>query len=257
MAACTALAVLTALGVGFAAVADGALLFSAALVFTGTLCVPAAIAAAGGVPAQHAAAMGLVISLVLGLFVPVTAFRLGGLRLPLLPGTARELTDDIQPVPHQLVVIRGAATIRYLAALGIGLGAAQALLAVPLVTPGGGWPMLLALAAAAWLLIRTRHVTTTVHRWALLVPAAVLLGGAAIRYAADQHFFDRATLVLPVLVLVGALLAVGSGTMPGRRFAPYWGRAVEILETFVAVAMLPLLGAVLDVYQAMRAWTGG
>jgi type VII secretion integral membrane protein EccD len=256
-AACTAIAVLTAVGVGFATVADGALLFSAALAFAGTLCLPAAVAVVGGVPPQHAAAIGLVVSLVLALFVPVTAFRLGGLRLPLLPGTARELTDDIAPVPHQLVLARGAATVRYLAALGIGVGAAQLLLTGPLVVSGGGWPLLLALAAAAWLLIRTRHVTTAVHRWALLVPAAALAGGAAVRYAADQDFFNRATLVLPALVLVGALLAVGSGTMPGRRFAPYWGRAVEILETFVAVAMLPLLGAVLDVYQAVRAWTGG
>jgi len=257
LAACAVLAVLATLAVGLALVADAALLFAAAITFAVTLCGPALVAAVGGVPAQHAAAIGLVQSLVLGLFVPVLAYRLGGLRLPLLPGSARELADDIEPVPYQLVVVHGAATVRYLGALSIGLGAAQVLLAGPLVLPGGRWAALLALATAAWLLIRTRHVVTTTHRWALLTPAAVLVGGVVLRLAADQDFFARAVVVIPALTMAGILLAVGSAAVPGHRFAPYWGRALEILETVVAVAMLPLLGAVLGVYGAMRAWTGG
>jgi type VII secretion integral membrane protein EccD len=238
-------------------VADAALLFTAGMTVAFMLCVPAMVAAVGGVPPQHAAAIGLVFTLIVSMFFPMTAFRLGGLTLPLLPGNAKELGEDVDPVPYELVVSRGVATIRYLTALCLGLSAAQVLLAGALLLPGGGWPMLLASTMSLWLFIRARHMGTTPQRWAVLTPAMALAAGSALRWTFDHEFFTRTVVVVPALAVAGALLAVASSTLPGRRLAPYWGRWVEILETLVAIAILPLLGAVLDVYQAMRAWTGG
>ena len=67
-----------------------------------------------------AAAIGLVVTLVAGAFVPTTAFRLSGLTLPMLPGGPEQLAEDIEPVPSRVVVDRGTAprTVRELWARG-------------------------------------------------------------------------------------------------------------------------------------------
>jgi type VII secretion integral membrane protein EccD len=255
--ATAAIAAITCLSVGLALVADALLLFTAAMTLALAICVPAIVVAAGALTPQHAAAAGLVVSLVASLFLPLFAFRFSGLRLPLLPGDAKQLSEDIDPVPQEVVVSRGTATIRYLTALCLGLGIAQALLGLVLVAPGGGWPLLLAVAAAAWLMLRSRHMRTAVQRWAVVAPAVVLVAAAAVRWSIDQDFFMRTTVLLPALAAAGILLSVGGATLPGRRLAPYWGRAAEMLETLVAVAILPVLGAVLDIYQAVRVWASG
>ncbi|WP_327006895.1 type VII secretion integral membrane protein EccD [Dactylosporangium sp. NBC_01737] len=251
------IAALTCLSLGLALVADATLLFTAAMTLGLTICLPAMVAAVGALPPQHAAATFLVASLVASLFLPLFAFRFSGLRLPLLPSTAKELAEHIDPVPQEVVVNRGTVTIRYLTALCVGLGVAQALLGAALIVPGGKWPLVLAVGAAAWLLLRSRHMGTAVQRWAVVTPAVLLAAGVAVRWSADHDFFVRAAVVLPVLATIGGLLAVGGAMFPGRRLTPYWGRAAELLETIVAVAILPVLGAVLDLYQIVRAWASG
>ena len=257
LVAAAAIAALACLSMGLALVADAMLLFSGAMTLALLVCAPALIAAAGGLAPQQAAAIGLVASLVASMFLPLFAFRFSGLRLPLLPGNTRELSEDLNPVPQELVLARGTVTIRYLTALCLGVGSAQALLAVAVLVPGDGWPLVLALTAAAWLLLRSRHMGTAVQRWAVVAPALLLAAGAVLRWSADQDFFLRAAVVLPAIAGLGAMLAIGGATLPGRRLAPYWARGAEVLETVIAVAILPVLGAVLGIYEAVRAWASG
>jgi type VII secretion integral membrane protein EccD len=255
--ACLVLAVLATLCVGLAAVADAALLFTATLALTLLIGVPAVLAAVGGLPPQQAAGVGLCVTLIAGMFLPATAFRLSGLKLPMLPGKPEELGEEIDPVPHELVVERGAVAVGYLSALCIGTGAAQLLLGWALIQPGGTWPMVLAGLVGAALFLRARHLTNAVQRWALLVPATVLVLGDVLRWCVDRALFTRAVAVVPMLVLLGVALVVAAATLPGQRLRPYWGRAVELSESIVAIAILPVLGAVLGVYAAVRAWFGG
>jgi type VII secretion integral membrane protein EccD len=255
--ACSGMAALAVVCIGLGVVADGALLFVAALTFLLVTGVPVIVVALGGLGAQATAGVALAFTLVLQMFLEMTAFRLSGLTLPLLPGSPDELREDIEPAPHPMVVERGAAAIGYLGALSVGFGAARTVLAVVLVWPGGGWPMALALAVAGALLTRSRRVRTRVARWALLVPAGTLIGAAVVRWAADHDFVTRVEVVVPTLVACGVALVVTRATLPGRRLRPYWGRTVDVLELVIGIGIVPLLFAVLDIYQTVRSLVGG
>jgi hypothetical protein len=54
------------------------------------------------------------------------------------------------------------------------------------------------------------------------------------------------------VLAVGVGLFVSAGRVPFRRLRPYWGRVVDILESLTAVAVLPALLALLNVYELAR-----
>ncbi|NWJ74059.1 type VII secretion integral membrane protein EccD [Pseudonocardia sp. ICBG1122] len=254
--ACAAALGLMALAVGTALVADGALLFIGAAT-AGLVAAAAGLAGAlGGVSAPKAAAIAVVLSLVAGVFVPSTAFRLSGLQLPLLPGEPEQLTDDVEPVPHALVVERGTATVGYTAALHVGLGAAQLVLLPVVLVEGTVWAVVFVLVVAALMALRTRHLDSVVARWSALAPVVTALVVCAVGVAPALSPTARVLgLWLPVLA-AGAVLAVSAERLPGHRLRPYWGRAVEIVESLTAVAVLPLLLQVLGVFAWMRGLAG-
>lgn len=248
---------LAALALGMGVVGSAALLFTAALTATLTVAFAALIGSVGVADAREAAAVALAVTLPVGLILPATAFRLGGLRLPQLPGRAEELHEDVDPIPHQVVAERAEAASRYLAALHVGLGAAQILLVLRVAAGGGGWAAALAALVAAWLLLRSRHLAgAAVQRWAVLAPATVaaIAALACLICGADMSARLMAGWA-PALVLGFGLLAMGR-TLPGRRLRPYWGRAADILETLTALAVLPVLGALLHVYAWARGLSG-
>lgn len=251
-----AAAAVVALVLGLVAVADAALIFTGPLVFVVLLAVPVVVLAVSSTAFQQAAAIGIAVNLIVSLFLPATAFRLGGLRLPMLPTDAHEVREDIEPVPHRVVVERGAAVFGHLKALHLGYGTAQAVLLVALVRDGGTWPLALAMTCAALLFLRSRHLTGVIPRWALLVAAGSAVVAVVLRLAVDTSASHRVLAVLVPALAVATCLLVFSRYLPGRRLRPYWGRAVDILETLTAIAMLPLLLAVLDVYALVRGLSG-
>jgi type VII secretion integral membrane protein EccD len=247
---------LAALAIGLAGVADAALLFVGALTLLLLLVVPVLIAALSPASGWQAASVGLVLTVVVGLFVPVTAFKLGGLTLPALPTTAEQLQEDIDPVPYQLVVDKGVATAKYQTALHVALGAAQLVLAAVVVSHGAAWTMILAAVFALVLFLRSRHLGGAVQRWSVLVPAGLTVVFELLRIGAGSDPFTRMTAVWSPLLVVAMALLVASAKLPERRLRPYWGRAVEIFESMAAISLLPLLLAVLDIYHLMRGLAG-
>jgi type VII secretion integral membrane protein EccD len=247
---------LLALAVGLIAVSDAALLFTGATMFVALLLLTGLIGSVTPATPPQSAGIVLVVSLVVGVFAPVTAFRLSGLTLPMLPGSAQELGEDIEPVPHKLVVDRGAATVAYSTALHLGLGLGQLVLLPMLVIDGYGWSMVLSMVIALLLCLRSRHQSGKVQRWSMLVPAAILVLANLLHVGPEQTGFGRIAAVLaPVLVAGTALLLLGE-RLPGNRMRPYWGRATEILESLTAIAVIPLLLQVLHVYELMRGLAG-
>jgi hypothetical protein len=188
--------------------------------------------------------------------LPLIAFRLGGSSLPMLPGRPDQLNEDIEPVPHQLVVDRGKSAVSYQSALLIGICLAQVPLGLILVLPGGLWMLLFAAMSAALLFLRARHLTTAVQRWAVLVPGTAITIGVLMRWLQDQELLIRAA-VAPFMLAIGLAFVVAATVVPGRRLRPYWARAADISELIIAVAMLPVLGAALGVYTFIRHWAGG
>ncbi|MFD2420687.1 type VII secretion integral membrane protein EccD [Amycolatopsis pigmentata] len=254
--ASAALGALVALSAGLTLVADGALLFAGALTADLLLCVPLIIGATTSLTAPEAAAIGITVSLVVGLFVPGLAFRLSGLTLPLLPTNADELRQDTDPVPFQVVVDRGQATIGYLMALHIGTGIAQSILFLLFLPAKGIFAVILNAVVAALLFMRSKHNNGTVSRWAVLVPGGVGVLTLVLRLGMPQDLVSRLLQVWFPLVAIAVLLLMLSERMPGNRLRPYWGRAVDILESLSAVAVLPLLLGMLDVYSAIRGAIG-
>lgn len=242
--------------VGLFAVADAALLFAGAILFVLALGVTGIVAAVASLNIQQEVGIGLSICLLAGVFVPATAFRLSGLTLPMLPTDAPELSEDIDPVPAKMVVERGAATVGYSTALHVGLGAAVAVLLPLLVIGGNGWTMVLSLVIAFLLLLRTRHPSGVVQRWSILVPAIVCVVANLHQIAGERTELGRLLAVCLPLFGAGVVLLVFSRMMPGKRQRPYWGRAVEILESVAAVAVIPILLQVLGVYAWMRGLAG-
>jgi type VII secretion integral membrane protein EccD len=254
--AAATLAALAAIVIGLAGVADAALLFVGALLCVVLLAVPSVIAVVGPADSQQAAAIGLLLSVVVAMFVPASAFKLGGLTLPALPTSAPELQEDIDPVPYQLVVDRTAAAAGYQTSLHCAVGAAQVPLVVVLASGGGMWPLVTAAVVALLLLLRARHLGGAVQRWSMLVPAGVTVTVEIFVLAHGQPLFVRLAEIWAPSLVVALGLFVASDKLPNWRLRPYWGRAVEIFETLTAVALVPLLLAVLNVYALMRGLAG-
>jgi type VII secretion integral membrane protein EccD len=256
MLAAASAAALVALTFGLVAVADSALLFAGAVLFFLLMGLTGLIGSVTPANPGEAAGIGLTVSLIVGIFVPSAAFRMSGLMLPLLPTSASELTDDIEPVPARLVVDRGVATVGYSNALHIGVGAAQALLFPVLITTGDVWMMVLSLVMALLLFLRARHPDGRVQRWAILVPAGVAIAANVMVFALALKPLARLLAAWFPAVAVGVGLVICGEKLPGRRLRPYWGRAVDILETLSSVAVLPILLQVLNVYATMRGLSG-
>jgi type VII secretion integral membrane protein EccD len=252
----TVVAALVAIAVGLMAVPEAGYLFAGAILFFGVLALTGVIGSVSSATAAEAAAIGMTLSLVIGVFVPSAAFRLSGLMLPMLPTAADELSEEIDPVAHDVVVDRGTATVGYSIALYIGLGLAQSLLLPMLVMEGFGWSMWLSAVMALLLFLRSRHPDGTAQRWAVLVPASVALIANIVHIGGEHTDVNRVLYVfLPVFAL-GILLLLAGQRLPGRRLRPYWGRTVEILELVTAIAVIPILLQVLGVYAMMRGLAG-
>ncbi|UOZ06920.1 type VII secretion integral membrane protein EccD [Amycolatopsis sp. WQ 127309] len=243
---------LLALTAGLVAVADAALLFTGAIVVAIVTVLTGLVGSLSPASTPEAAAVGLVVAFVMGIFVSPTAFRLSGLSLPMLPTGADELAEDIEPIPHETVLDRGTAVVGYSIALHVGLGLAQAVLLPMIVAGGGTWGLVLALVSSALLLLRSRHPSGVVERWSMLVPAAAGVGASLVQVAAGVSQAERLLIVVPFVVVGSGLLLFGGEKLPGKRLRPYWGRTVEILETVTAIAVLPILLQVLHVYSFMR-----
>src|SRR5699024_3340856 len=236
--ACAGAFVLAALAVGLAGVGDAALLFVSALFGAVPLTVTAVLGASTPLDSSQVAGIGAALPLIVLVIVPTSAFRLGGLTLPPLPTSAEEFGEDLEPIPHRVVVERSALADRYMTALHAALGLTSAVLLTLLVSASTLWAMITGAVAALLLLLRSRNLTRSRQRWALLAPGAYVGGLDLILVATLLPGALRPVLFGGAVVLAVVLL-VCSTSLPGRKLRPYWGRAVDILESLCAVAVIP------------------
>ncbi|QDY81290.1 type VII secretion integral membrane protein EccD [Streptomyces qinzhouensis] len=147
-----------------------------------------------------------------------------------------------------------------------------------LVTVGAGavlgfsdnvWGQLLALATGVAMLMRAHLFRYTAQVGCALAAGLgclVLLGlGLAINppaelmldaFRGDTTALDIRTVWLAAAVAGAAALITAIGLIvPRTGVTPFWGRFLEIAETFVLLTLLPLCLAVFDVYHSIRALT--
>jgi hypothetical protein len=102
------------------------------------------------------------------------------------------------------------------------------------------------------LLLHGRELTGAWQRLATLVPG--LFGAAAVvsAQAAAATPAHRLGVVAALVVLAGVLVAAAR-VLPGRRLMPSWGRLADLCHTAAAIAVVPLVLAVLHLYGRVRA----
>ncbi len=177
--------------------------------------------------------------------------RAARLRVPLLPRNAQELQEDIEPLTHDEITRRSAQAVGYLNILFLTAGPLTIVACARLVSwPGWiGWTLAGVLSAAV--LLRARSLTLVWQRVPLALAGMCGLAAIAVSRAAGAGSTPRALLLAVLLLACGALLAAAR-RMPGRRLLPIWGHVSDLLETWTAVALVPLLLQLLHVYAYFR-----
>jgi type VII secretion integral membrane protein EccD len=207
------------------------------------------------VPLSQAAAGVAAVAVVFGAFVPMLSFSLAGLRLPPLPTNAEQLQEGIEPHSSADISDRAVATDRWMSGLYLAVGTVCAACLVGLAQHPGTPAIVTSVLLALLLVLHGRNLGTSWQRLALVVPAGLGMVLLVIDIARDRgpgsHLVAAA-----VLLLAAILLAVVSWMVPGRRMLPHWGRAGDLLQSVAAIALLPSVLWVLDVYHGLRAISG-
>ncbi|GAA0481126.1 type VII secretion integral membrane protein EccD [Streptomyces sp. NPDC046215] len=127
----------------------------------------------------------------------------------------------------------------------------------------GPWARLLALAAGLVMLLRARLFRYTAQVAAVLgaglTALALLVLGLALQPPADATHGSldlRALWIVIAVTLGGALLTAVALIVPSKGLSPFWGRASDLFENALLLALVPLALAVLDLYSAARGLAG-
>ena len=134
-----------------------------------------------------------------------------------------------------------------------------------------GWGQLLALATGIAMLLRARLFRYTSQVICALVAGigtlALLAVGLSLNpptelvrdlIKGDSGGIDIRTIWIAVSIAVAAALVTAIGLIiPRTGLTPFWGRFMELTETFVLLTLIPLCLAVMDVYREVRGSIGG
>ncbi|MBN1171979.1 MAG: type VII secretion integral membrane protein EccD [Micromonosporaceae bacterium] len=229
----------------------------AALLAAALAALPGLLVAIGwSISTVSAAGLVAVVSGVLTLTVPRTAFRLSGMRLAPLPTSSDQLQDDIEPEQSVRVLERAAAADRYMTGMYLGLAAASSTAVIVLALHSGWAPPTLATLVVLAGVLAGRSMTSCWHRLAGTLPALVALPTLAATVGAslsDQTRMLTTVVVVPLAALAVVLVTL---TLPVRRASPYWGRLGDITQTWATIGQIPVLLAAFGVYDVARALGG-
>ncbi|MET8201172.1 type VII secretion integral membrane protein EccD [Micromonospora taraxaci] len=218
-------------------------------------------AALGGLlltPAGTAAVLLSALVFAVGV-IPLLAIRLGKLPLPpiTLPTSApADETERVRDLPDRSRV--HAAVIRteeMLTGMLIGHAVLAVAAAVVLGVVGGTAGRVLVAVTSAVLLLRSRLFVALRHR----VPTVLagLAGYAVLGTVLVGRVDEPARLALVLGGAVLALVTIAAGTGYARRpVSPYVGRAADLTDTALVVAVVPIACAVLDLYDRARGLLG-
>lgn len=239
---------LLSLGVGIAGFV--AVITVGLLGAVGTAVASTTTLSAAGTGALIAAA-GLAISPLL----PILSFRLSRLPLPNIPTDVTDLRRDTGTVDVPVVLRQATRADQCLTGLVGGVAIAVAGGAAVLAVDGVS-ERLLALVLAAICLLRARLFTGRGQRALLLAAGGSAALAVLVAGSADVASSTRLlALVAPALV-AGVVLLTMAVALPGRRYAPPWSRAADVLETLLVLSVVPLALAVMGVYGAVRGAAG-
>ncbi|ACY96203.1 MULTISPECIES: type VII secretion integral membrane protein EccD [Thermomonospora] len=234
-------AVVLVSAVAAVAVADGLPLFvgTGAAGLAGTLGAGAGMLLEG-VSAAGIAAVTTVVFMTLIPLAPTLAFRLARVTLPPPPANVEELRRDTLPVDGRTVRQRTVRADRIITGITLAVGAVGLVAVVPLAFDDGWLGPITGGCIALALLLRSRLFRGRYQRLNLMVSGMAAFGVLAIAIAADA---SQPVVLLGAVapLLVGAGIVVGTGLwLPGRKLSPFWGRAADVCDFTVVLALIPL-----------------
>jgi type VII secretion integral membrane protein EccD len=230
----------------FAATLARVLLGRAAQFFFGLLIVSLFGAAAAtlvlfsSLSVAQASSAAIAVALILSLGVPSAAFRLSGMRMPDLPQTVDDINRPADPIEESVVARRTESADDYVTAMYAVLCVVVLVGVGALVHERRSSGLAYAAVVCVTLLFRARVLSGLWQRVWLVSAAALGLSGVVLRLTTLMPGSLRSIPVVAV-GLVGTLsLVAAARLLPDRTIRPYWGRAAEILESLLAVALVPL-----------------
>ncbi|MFI7417530.1 type VII secretion integral membrane protein EccD [Nonomuraea sp. NPDC049684] len=249
--ACTALVAT----LGGTAIADGVpgFLGTAIASMTGAVC--AAVVMVTGASPAGVAAVGAAVVMALSPLVPVLSFRLARVPLPVMPTNAEELRGDNQRLDSASVLERTGAARRYATGMVVGVALVGAGAHALFVADGRWISVAMSLVLAFTQIMRARVFQGVGQRLWLLLVGLAALGAVAVSVGIGVGGVASVAVVLGLLW--AAMVVVGMGVwLPGGRPSPFWGRAADITEWALIVALVPLALGVLEVYAWVRGLAG-
>ncbi|MEU6128257.1 type VII secretion integral membrane protein EccD [Saccharopolyspora sp. NPDC047091] len=205
-------------------------------------------------PGQTAGALAAVVFGVV-LFAPKVTVRAAFLRGPQLPRNAADLQQDIDPAGAEDVTSRTGHADRYLSAALV-CAAAVLVAAFPLIMTETGWvTWALVSVLSCSVLLRSRALFSAWQRVSLVAAGTSGLSLVALAFAREFSPGWRALLVLGLLLVLLALV-LGALRPLHRRMLPIWGHLANIFDTCTAIAVLPLLFQLLELYAWARGLAG-
>lgn len=209
-----------------------------------------------GLTGPGTAALTVAFVLAVTPMIPVLAFRMADLPLPFIPLSAEDLRKDTYSVPGPAVLRKTLIADRFVTGMVGGTGAlvmgCEFLLSRE---PTGSAPWLVALVATT-VVLRARLFVGRLQRSWLLSAAAVGWALLALTVASQHSQAVRlVAVVVPLLIVAGSVLAAAL-QLPGKRVTPFWGRAGDIVEALLVIALLPVALAVLGLYGYVRSLSG-
>lgn len=244
------MAALTAYGVLAAVLlADRLPWFGGLAVAAGAGTVTSAIVLLSGVPIAGPAAVLTALVTALAALAPMLALRLGKLPLPRVPADIDSFRAEEEPTLGPDVLDQTANAERILTGLLAALGLAAVGGVFALLSDDSAWQASLSGVLGVVWLLRSRSYAGTAQRLVLLLAGFVMLGGLGAWLIICQH----GALVGVAVLVVAAVLCLGHATRVRRGLrSPYWSRILDVTEFLGLVAIVPLVGAVLNVYQVVR-----
>ncbi|WP_326569556.1 type VII secretion integral membrane protein EccD [Amycolatopsis rhabdoformis] len=204
-----------------------------------------------GVKPVAAAAVAAVLATALAAVAPMLALRLGRLPLPRVPDDMESFRANEQPSLGADVVGRTTYAQLLLTALLVALGLVVLGSAVTLAASGGPWEAgLAALTGIAWVQ-RSRSYAGRLQRLVLAGFGVItLLTAGAWLIAADDRVL---LLVAGAALLIAAVVCLAYATRVAKGVrSPYWSRLLDVSEFLVLLALVPFVGMIAGVYQAVR-----
>jgi ESX secretion system protein EccD len=184
--------------------------------------------------------------------LPMLSYRLAGLPIPSIPTDPEDLKSDTETVAGSHVLALSERADEFLGGMLGALAVIGGCAALALALTGGRPGMALSAVLGLLMLTRARWFISRRQRLPLLVAGVFALGvdGIVGFAAADQ--------VLRLSVGVGSVLAVAAViiayavTGSTKRRSPMLGRTLDIFETILILAVVPLAVWVSGLYDWIR-----